>query len=71
MFTQLFQKGLPSFWDDNGRLIPQDQYHVMLIQARMDHSKFDDLKKELDTNAVVEKLTNDFETLSHFRELKA
>lgn len=44
LFTQLFQKGLPPFWDDNGRLIPREKYLVLLTQARMDHSKIDDLR---------------------------
>lgn len=36
----------------------------------MDHSKFDDLKKELDGSVVAEKLIDDFEILSQFRALK-
>ena len=71
LLTQLFQKGLPSFGDDNGRLIPHEKYHVLLTQAQMDHSKFDGLKKEPDANVVIEKITDDFEILSQFRALKA
>lgn len=36
----------------------------------MDHSKFEDLKIWLDGNVVVDKLTEDFEILSEFREIK-
>ena len=70
LFEKLFQKGLPSFWDENDNLISQEKYDVFLTQARIDHSKFEDLKKRLDGNVVANKLTNDFEIRSHFKEIK-
>ena len=30
-FRELFQDGLPSFWDDEGRLFSQEQYHSLLV----------------------------------------
>ena len=41
----LFNDGLPSFWDNDGRLLSQEQYHNLLVHSRMDHSKFEDLAK--------------------------
>jgi hypothetical protein len=40
-FEQLFIKGLPSFWDGNGKLYDQEEYNSLLTQCRMDHSKFE------------------------------
>lgn len=37
----------------------------------MDHFKFEYLKEGLDGNAVFDKLKNDFEIVSQFREIKA
>ena len=30
-FKDLFDDGLPSFWDDEGRLFSQEQYHSLLV----------------------------------------
>ena len=38
----------------------------MLVQSRMDHSKFDDLEKGLTGKSIVDKLTEDFEILQKF-----
>ena len=62
-FKELFEDGLPSFWDEEGRLFSQEHYHSLLVQSRMDHSKFDDLVKGLTGKVIVDKLTEDFETL--------
>lgn len=71
LFGKLFQKALPSFWDYNGQLCSQEQYQVLLTQAHMDHSKFQDLRKGLNGNAPMEKLTDEFEILTQFKEMKA
>ena len=65
-FKDLFEDGLPSFWDNEGRLFSQEHYHNLLIQNRMDHSKFEDLVKGLTRKIIVEKLTEDFEILQKF-----
>ena len=65
-FQILFDGGLPSFWDDEGRLFSQEQYHSLLAHNRMDHSKFEDLVKGLTGKVIVEKLTEDFELLDQF-----
>ena len=56
-FKELFEDGLPSFWDVEGWLFSQEHYHNFLVQRRMDHSKFDDLEKGLTGKAIVDKLT--------------
>ena len=42
----------------------------MLVQSRMDHSKFDDLEKCLTGKAIVDKLTEDFEIFQKFLMVK-
>ena len=64
LFIQLFQKRLPSFSDENGSLITQEQHHALLTQDRMDHSKCEDLENELDGRTIVNKLIDDFKILS-------
>ena len=33
LFLELFQKGIPSFWDEEGKYIPQSDYQTLLVQA--------------------------------------
>ena len=47
-------------------MFSQEHYHNLLVQSRMDHSKFDDLEKGLTGKAIVDKLTEDFEILQKF-----
>ena len=65
-FKDLFDDGLPSFWDDEGQLFSQEKYHSLLVQNQMDHSKFEYLVKGLIGKGIVEKLTKDFEILDRF-----
>ena len=65
-FKELFEDGLPSFWDEEGRIFSQEHYHILLVQIHMDHSKFDDLVKGLMGKVIVDKLTEDFEILQKF-----
>ena len=62
----LFNDGLPSFWDNDGRLLSQEQYHNLLVHSHMDHSKFEDLAKQLNGKVIIEKLTDDFEIFDQF-----
>ena len=57
VFKELFEDGLPSFWDEEGRLFSQEHYHSLLVQSHMDHSKFDDLVKGMTGKVIVDKLT--------------
>ena len=65
-FKDLFEEGLPTFWDDEGILFSQEHYHSLLVQSHMDHSKFDDLVKGMTGKVIVDKLTEDFEILQKF-----
>ena len=69
-FKDLFDDGLPYFWDDEGQLFSQEQYHSLLVQNHMDHSKFEHLIKGLTRKVIVEKLTGDFEILYRFLIIK-
>ena len=62
-FKELFEDGLPSFWDEEGQMFLQEHYHSLLVQNRMDHSKFDDLEKSLTGKTIVDKLTEYFKIL--------
>ncbi len=68
-FDFLLKKGLPSFSDKFCKLIPQKEYHDMLVQVRMDASRFQDLEKILLGNVVINKLLNHFEILDRFKIL--
>ena len=47
LFTPLFKMGLPSFWEENGKLLSQVEYHVKLVKCRLDHKKFEDMQQSL------------------------
>ena len=47
-------------------MFSQEQYHSLLVQSRMDHSKFDDLEKGLIGKVILDKQTEDFEILQKF-----
>ena len=70
LFEELFIKGIPSFWDGKGKLHKQEAYNALLTQARMDHSRFEDLDEVLKGETVVEKLAIDFEILNKFKIIK-
>jgi FtsZ-binding cell division protein ZapB len=69
-FEDLFVKGLPSFWDGKGSLYNQEDYHSLLMQCRMDHSKFEDMEESLKGLSLVEYLATDFEILNKFKIVK-
>ena len=43
-FKPLFDKGLPTFWYNNDRLLNKDDYDDLLAQQRVNHDKFQDMK---------------------------
>jgi hypothetical protein len=69
-FEELFVKGLPSFWDGKGSLYNQEDYHSLLMQCRMDHSKFEDMEENMKGLSLVEHLATDFEILNKFKIVK-
>ena len=42
-FKVLFERGLPSFWDNNGKMILKENYDSLLKVVRMDHVNFQDM----------------------------
>ena len=70
-FKELFEDGLPSFWDEEGQMFSQKNYHNLLVQCRMDHSKFNDLEKILTGKTIVDMLTEDFEILQKFAIIRS
>ena len=66
----LYDKGIPIFWDSNGKLLLKEERDTMLTQARMDHSKFEDMDKNLKGEVVVDNLSDDFDILAQIKMIK-
>ena len=47
LFVELFQKGMPPFWDEDGKLISQSEYWDLLVKARLDHKIFEHMTRPL------------------------
>ena len=45
----------------------QKEYYDLLIQCRLDHSKFVDMQQSLSGKGIVEKLADDFEIVFTFK----
>ena len=71
LFIELFHKGLSCFWDEDGKLISQSNYQALLVQARMDHKKFQDMAQGFIRKLIIEKLAVDFEILNQIRIIGA
>ena len=71
VFQPLFQKGLPNFWDFEGKLITESLYVESLIKARVDHAKFQDMVKGLKGEVLIGKLKDDFELTVMFKSIKS
>ena len=69
LFVELFQKGLPPFWDEDGKLISQYEYQALLVKVRLDHKKFQDMTKSLSRKFIVDKMVVDFEFINSFRTI--
>jgi hypothetical protein len=69
-FEQLIVKGLPPFWDGKGSLYNKEDYNSLLIQCRMDHSKFEAMEESMKGPSLVEYLATDFEILNQFKIVK-
>ena len=46
-FKDLFEKRLPSLWDNNGKMILKEKYDALLREIRTYHPKFQDMEKGL------------------------
>ena len=62
--TDLLSKGMPSFWDDKGNIISNEDYEVLLVQNKSEEDKFEDLDKHMKGPIIVEKLNEDFDLLA-------
>ena len=69
-FEGLFEDGLPCFWNEKGRMLPQEHYNHLIVRARMDHSKFNELEKILSGQTIVDMLTEDFKVLQKFTAIR-
>jgi hypothetical protein len=69
-FEQLFAKFLSSFWDGKVSLYNQEDYHTLLMQCRMHHSRFEDMEESFKGPSLVEHLDTDFKILNKFKIVK-
>ena len=70
-FKDLFEKGLPSFLDNNGKMILKENYDSMLKTVGMDHDKFQDMEKGIKGEAKNNKFNDDFHVLNQFHLIKS
>ena len=70
-FKDLFEKGLPSFWDNNGKMILKENYDSLLKAFRMDHVKFQDMEKGMKGKVIIDKLNEDSHVLNQFQLIKS
>ena len=68
-FVSPFQKGFPSFWEEDGKILSQVEYQALLFKCRLDHKKFEDMNQSLSEKTVVDKLVVDFEIINTFRTI--
>ena len=66
-FVSLFQKGFPSFWEEDGKILSQVEDQTLLVKCRLDHNKFEDMNQSLSRKTVVDKLAVNFEIINTFR----
>ena len=71
LFIELFQKGQPSFWGDDGKMISQYEYWDLLVKTRLDHKKFEYMSQTLSGKVIVDKLAMDFEIVDSFKMIGA
>ena len=69
-FEGLIEDGLPCFWNEKGRMLSQEHYNNLIVRARMDHSKFNELEKSLSGQTIVDVLTEDFKVLQKFTAIR-
>ena len=67
LFTELYKKGIPCFWNEDGKLISQSEYQDLLVKTRLDHRIIEYLTQSLTWKAIIDKLVMDFEILDSFR----
>ena len=70
-FVPLFQIGLPSFWEDYGRLVSQSKYQTLLVKSILEHRKFEDMTQSLYWKFIIDKMEVDFELVNMFRTIGA
>ena len=68
-FAPLFQKGFPSFLEEDGRLISQAEDQALLVKYRLDHRKFEYMAQSLSAKIIFDKLAVDFELVNMFRTI--
>lgn len=48
----------------------REDYHSLLVQQKNEEEKFNDMEKHLKGQTIVDKLSDDFELLFYFKEIK-
>ena len=66
-----FQKGFPSFWEEYCKILSQEEYQSLLVNARLDYKKFEDMTRSLSGKVIIDKLALEFEIVDSFRMIGA
>ena len=68
-FKYLIDKGLPSFWDKDNKLLHKNDYDRFLLGERMNRDKFQDMETSLKEEVIMSKLEDDFDILSQIHKM--
>ena len=71
LFSPLFKRGLPFFWEEKGGMWSQKDYNDRLINSILDHKQFEDMQQSLSGKIVVDKLAEYIEMLFTFKSICA
>ena len=63
IFKDIFEKGLPNFWDDQGLFIPGNDYQVKILEKRNVISNIDQATSNIKGQDIFDILENDFSLL--------
>ena len=66
LFTPLFKKGLPLFWEEKGSMFSKKEYHDRLVNCRLDNRKFEYMQQYLYGKIIIDKLSYDFKMMFAF-----
>ena len=69
-FKDVIDKGLPSFWDKDNKLLHKNDYDKLILGERMNHDKFQDMEKGLKAQQIMSKLEDDFDILSQIQKMR-
>ena len=67
-FKDVFDNGLPYFWDKDNKLLHKNDYENLISEEGMKHGKFQDKEKGLKAQQIMSKLEDDFDILNQIKK---